>query len=605
MSICIEHTGASSLAGTSRTFDGEVVTVGRAAGNDIVFDVQHDRLVSGRHVEIRRRGADLVLRDLGSRNGTWIAGQRVTGERALLPGDLVELGVGGPQLRVSLAGEPDLALPAAGATMLAPPRPTATPAARPAPVPAAAPERRPGGGIGQQTLMRVVQSTVAGERRRTKRFAAAIGVVAALVLFVAWPDGGAVAEAGPRLEDAARRSNESIYFVTSQRRAEGRWIDKPGAGTAWHVDDGVLATNAHVAVEFEELAPGGGERLIVRRVQGEDVIELEIESVEIHPGYRDWSRIVREMLPFTPGQGFFDTPPAWDVALMKIAEKDRKKLGFPLELAGDADLADLETAEELGFQGFPTENATGGGFERGRPQTTFRSGRLSKIQDFFLSPGKEEERMLLTVDLKGDGGASGSPIFNAEGKVVALLNSGDAIAMAARGRIMGNNTYAQRVDCLRELLTGKAKEIHEDRVAGWRKRLLERFREGRPGVMAAYEDAVLPALGLDPSKFEVKRVHEDVVKFGPRARSEVWRDRVNRGLYVVVAAARENPVFLGMSGPAGSKAFTPFGEAPWTWGFVADYSGTGVLQASFRWPNDTDLDEAQEIDLVIFEVFRR
>jgi pSer/pThr/pTyr-binding forkhead associated (FHA) protein len=52
-----------------------VTRLGRALDNDIVID---DASVSRHHASIECRNGGFVVRDLGSRNGTWIEGQRIT-----------------------------------------------------------------------------------------------------------------------------------------------------------------------------------------------------------------------------------------------------------------------------------------------------------------------------------------------------------------------------------------------------------------------------------------------------------------------------------------------------------------------------------------------
>jgi tetratricopeptide (TPR) repeat protein len=64
------------------------VVVGRAEDCDIVLD---DERVSKRHFEIHRKGAEIVLIDLGSRNGTRVNG-RTLSDVVLRPGDRIELG---------------------------------------------------------------------------------------------------------------------------------------------------------------------------------------------------------------------------------------------------------------------------------------------------------------------------------------------------------------------------------------------------------------------------------------------------------------------------------------------------------------------------------
>lgn len=67
---------------------GETMQIGRAAGNDLVIDAVD---VSREHAELRRLGATWKLRDLGSRNGSWVNGRQVT-EAVLQPGDELRFG---------------------------------------------------------------------------------------------------------------------------------------------------------------------------------------------------------------------------------------------------------------------------------------------------------------------------------------------------------------------------------------------------------------------------------------------------------------------------------------------------------------------------------
>src|SRR5581483_3563379 len=66
----------------------EPFTIGRAAECDVVIA---DPTVSKRHCELRRRGGDVVLVDLGSTNGTRVNGT-VVRERVLEDGDKIGVG---------------------------------------------------------------------------------------------------------------------------------------------------------------------------------------------------------------------------------------------------------------------------------------------------------------------------------------------------------------------------------------------------------------------------------------------------------------------------------------------------------------------------------
>jgi len=68
---------------------GRPVVVGRAADCDVVVDYP---MVSGRHAELTPVGAGWSLRDLGSTNGTYLAGRRIAGAVPVRPGDEIGLG---------------------------------------------------------------------------------------------------------------------------------------------------------------------------------------------------------------------------------------------------------------------------------------------------------------------------------------------------------------------------------------------------------------------------------------------------------------------------------------------------------------------------------
>jgi pSer/pThr/pTyr-binding forkhead associated (FHA) protein len=70
--------------------EGNRATVGADPSNDVCIDA--DGAVSRLHAVIENYGAGWAIRDLGSRNGTYVNGDRALGERALRPGDEVRIG---------------------------------------------------------------------------------------------------------------------------------------------------------------------------------------------------------------------------------------------------------------------------------------------------------------------------------------------------------------------------------------------------------------------------------------------------------------------------------------------------------------------------------
>jgi pSer/pThr/pTyr-binding forkhead associated (FHA) protein len=77
------------LKGQRLTVRVPVVNIGRAEYNDLVLP---DDSVSGAHAKLQRREGIWVLVDNESTNGTWVDGERVSGEAMLGPGAVVRFG---------------------------------------------------------------------------------------------------------------------------------------------------------------------------------------------------------------------------------------------------------------------------------------------------------------------------------------------------------------------------------------------------------------------------------------------------------------------------------------------------------------------------------
>ncbi len=68
---------------------GPDMTVGRAAGCNLVFDEQY---VSQVHTRIFSRDGSVFVEDLGSTNGTWVNGSRAVGQMPARLGDRIQIG---------------------------------------------------------------------------------------------------------------------------------------------------------------------------------------------------------------------------------------------------------------------------------------------------------------------------------------------------------------------------------------------------------------------------------------------------------------------------------------------------------------------------------
>jgi pSer/pThr/pTyr-binding forkhead associated (FHA) protein len=94
------HQTKGADSGREFEFDQELIRIGRMPDSDVNFDPEVDLDASGRHAEIRNEDGRYLLIDTGSRNGTWLNGQRVK-HASLNSGDEIELGRGGPKLEIA------------------------------------------------------------------------------------------------------------------------------------------------------------------------------------------------------------------------------------------------------------------------------------------------------------------------------------------------------------------------------------------------------------------------------------------------------------------------------------------------------------------------
>jgi predicted component of type VI protein secretion system len=97
----------------------EITTLGRDVGNDIVLG---DPEVSRQHSRLTRTPGGYVMEDLGSTNGTFVNGERISSPRVLNPGDLL-----GMSEKVTLTFE--MSSPETAETVLGQPSDTARAAA--------------------------------------------------------------------------------------------------------------------------------------------------------------------------------------------------------------------------------------------------------------------------------------------------------------------------------------------------------------------------------------------------------------------------------------------------------------------------------------------
>ncbi len=116
--------------GATYSLEGDQLVIGRDSSSGIAIN---DAEVSRKHARLNFQGGKYVIEDLGSTNGTFVNGQRITGAAVLKSGDVVSLGEQIVLLYEALSSDP-------GATMISHKAPVRTavaaqPVAAPAPAP--------------------------------------------------------------------------------------------------------------------------------------------------------------------------------------------------------------------------------------------------------------------------------------------------------------------------------------------------------------------------------------------------------------------------------------------------------------------------------------
>jgi hypothetical protein len=76
--------------GDERILDSAPLTLGRSSKNDV--DLGRDEYASSEHARLEPRRDGVWLADVGSTNGTYLNGTRLTNPKRLAPGDVVRIG---------------------------------------------------------------------------------------------------------------------------------------------------------------------------------------------------------------------------------------------------------------------------------------------------------------------------------------------------------------------------------------------------------------------------------------------------------------------------------------------------------------------------------
>jgi S1-C subfamily serine protease len=259
------------------------------------------------------------------------------------------------------------------------------------------------------------------------------------------------------------RFKDSVYQVQIQLASGTRMAG--GTASVVKLPDGTLAlaTNAHVAEiikEFDTVPMLKGAKLVAVQPKGPEYQVLTVTGTKVHPGYAPFGAFMEAQgaARATGSTSDLNLIPGYDVALLFVDQPE--KLGAPLAYAPPGDLAKLRAGEPLLMIGYPVEKMDS--IDVSKPVPVSQTGRITSMTDFFLETLGSDSDLLVQHSVPATGGASGSPLFNTKGEVVAFLNAGSIdVVVGASGNLERSPlaalvNFAQRADLLTELAEGKA-----------------------------------------------------------------------------------------------------------------------------------------------------
>ena len=460
--------GSGARAGQTEEFSQSFVQIGRHPHCDLRFDADRDLDVSSRHATVLLQEEMFILRDLGSTNGTYVNGKRLTADHVLTNGDEIQFGKQGPRVKISVMRDQRT-----GPGQNLPPS-TAVPktAAEPPRIERSVRRTPPG-----QTTTRIkveVARQTASLRRTTVIL---LGLLVLLAGAYLWQSMSASKKIERERADLLRRVDsiaaayqnvqvnvaslqgalDSAEAETARLRARiGRGGDAAALAelrtqlsaaqqrqlslsTAASLDPTPINRSnrngvAVVVVEFADADVRTGSGFVVRS-DANSVLLLTNRHVvrgPAGPGRRMGVIFNGSTQNFPAELVATHANPAVDLALIRVPLR-----GGIETVVSIAASVKPEEGEPVAIIGFPLglDMAMGGEWQRVGVSTSLNTGTLSKVLDSELA-----------ITGYGAPGMSGSPVFNRQGQVIGIVFGGQR---DSQGRVV----LAVPVRFARELLS--------------------------------------------------------------------------------------------------------------------------------------------------------
>ncbi|HWO89246.1 MAG TPA: trypsin-like peptidase domain-containing protein [Gemmatimonadales bacterium] len=423
---------SGARAGHRDTFDKSYIGIGRHPMSDLRFDAEKDLDASARHAAVLRQGDTYILRDLGSTNGTFVNGEKLSGDRSLNDGDTLRFGHHGPEVvfRIIRESHDEVVMKA-----MKPPEPAQQPAARSASPPQAAPApaapavtAAPAG----TSATSILRAEIREQRGRFRALVAMLAIVLIGAFFViVWQNRRSSQDLATTVAviDSLRVELDSIRAIQARTDSQASRLRQllaternPGrvrqlrqeltlvenrsqnlaqvAAVNWNAV--VRSNRAGVAIIFVRfpdssmwsgtafgVTPSGlmiTNRHLVVNNQGQRAAEVAVQfsgSLEVHP-----ARVER-------------VSPSSDIAVLRLESTG------PHPVVSGISTTPPEEGDPIALIGFPL----GLDMPHGQaPTAGLYTGSVSRII----------ADSLLQLDAWSGTGASGSPIFDRNGRVVGV-----------------------------------------------------------------------------------------------------------------------------------------------------------------------------------------
>jgi hypothetical protein len=110
--VVVDHVSGSRRGQRQEIIWTEPISFGRHPSCTVSFDAHRDLDASSRHCELLADKGGALVQDVGSSNGTFVGGQRMTSHFIEMHGRVVvEFGPGGPQVAIWVGEDDDPAPP--------------------------------------------------------------------------------------------------------------------------------------------------------------------------------------------------------------------------------------------------------------------------------------------------------------------------------------------------------------------------------------------------------------------------------------------------------------------------------------------------------------